>query len=108
MEGQPAWQGRAPEAWIAKTEGLDSVSSDSQWDLTSGMLKVNSSALGEQGGERTLGRAVDPRKTAQLGGGTKVLATAISLSHPPAEIPKGTSSVTQVACTSQMPNTVLL
>ena len=51
QEGQPAWQDRAPEVWLAKVEGLDCVSSDSQWDLTSGMLKVNSSALGE-GGER--------------------------------------------------------
>ena len=45
-EGQPAGQGRASEVWLAKAEGLYSVSSDSQGDLTSGMLKVNSSALG--------------------------------------------------------------
>ena len=50
MDGQPTWEGRAPEVWLAKVEGPDSVSSESQWDLTSGMLKVNSSALREQGG----------------------------------------------------------
>ena len=47
VEGQPAQQGRAPEVWLAKVEELDSVSSDRQWDLTSGMLKVNSSAIVE-------------------------------------------------------------
>ena len=50
VEGQPTVQGRAPEVYLAKTEGLDCMSSDSQQDLTSGMLKVNSSALGEWGG----------------------------------------------------------
>ena len=34
-----------PKVWLAKAEGPDSVSSDSQWNLTSGMLKVNSSDL---------------------------------------------------------------
>ena len=63
VEGQPAQQGRAPEVWLAKAEGLDCLSSDSQQDLTSGMLKVNSSALGEWEGERTPGRRlVEPRK----------------------------------------------
>ena len=51
MEGQPIRQGRAPKVRLAKVEGLDSVSSDSQWDLTYGMLKVNSSALREWGGQ---------------------------------------------------------
>ena len=50
VEGQPTWQGRAPKVWLIKAEGLDSVSSDSQQTLTSGMLRVNSSALGERGG----------------------------------------------------------
>ena len=49
VEGQPTRQGRAPKVWLAKAEGPDCMSSDSQWDLTSGMLKVNSSALREQG-----------------------------------------------------------
>ena len=50
VEGQPARQGRAPKVWLAKAEGLDSVSSDSQQYLTSGTLKVNNSALAEWGG----------------------------------------------------------
>ena len=50
VEGQPAGKGRAPEVWLAKPERPDSVSSDSQPDLISGMLKVNSSVLREQGG----------------------------------------------------------
>ena len=63
MEGQPAWQDRAPKVWLAKVEGPDSVSSDSQWDLTSGMLK-STALLGEQEGKRTLrGRVVEPGKT---------------------------------------------
>ena len=45
VEEQPAQQGRAPEVWLAKVEGPDNVSSDSQWDLTSGMLKVNRSGV---------------------------------------------------------------
>ena len=56
VEGQPALQGRAPKVWLAKAEGLDCVSSDSQWNLTSGMLKVNSSALGERGGREDTGK----------------------------------------------------
>ena len=49
VEGQPAGQDRAPGVWLEKAEGPDCVSSDSQGDLTSGMLKVNSSA-GRVGG----------------------------------------------------------
>ena len=52
---EPGWwrgslPGKAepPEVWLAKAEGPDCVSSDSQQDLTSGMLKVNSS-LSESG-----------------------------------------------------------
>ena len=56
VEGQPAQQGRAPKVWLANVEGLDSVSSDSQQDLTSGILKVNSSTLGEWGGQEDNGR----------------------------------------------------
>ena len=73
MEGQPALQGRAPEVWLAKAEGLDSVSSDSQRDLTFGTLKVNSSALGEQGGREDTGREScrAPEDRAQIGGQQK-------------------------------------
>ena len=46
--GRPGRQGRAPKLRLAKAVGPDSMSSDSQQDLTYGMLKVNSSALGEQ------------------------------------------------------------
>ena len=49
VEGQPTVQGRAPEVYLAKTEGLDCMSSDSQQDLTSGMLKVKSSAQRAEG-----------------------------------------------------------
>ena len=56
VEGQPTGQGRAPEVWLAKAEWPDSVSSDSEWDLISGMLKVNCSALGEQGRQEDAGR----------------------------------------------------
>ena len=54
MEGQPGWQGRAPEVCIAKAEELDRVSSDSQQDIISVMLKV--SAFRELGGRENAGR----------------------------------------------------
>ena len=38
--GAARCQGRAPEVWLAEVEGLDSVSSGSQRDLTCGMLKL--------------------------------------------------------------------
>ena len=50
VEWQHTQQGEAPKVWLAKAEGPHSVSSDSQQDVTSGMFKVNSSALREQGG----------------------------------------------------------
>ena len=56
VEGQPTRQGRATKVWLAKEEGPDSMSSDSWLDLTSGMLKVNSSALREGGGPEETGR----------------------------------------------------
>ena len=56
VEGQPSRQGRVPKVQLAKEEGPDSVSSDSQQDLTSGILKVNSSTLGEWGGQEDNGR----------------------------------------------------
>ena len=56
VEGQPTRQGRAPKVWLAKAEGPDSMSSDSEQDLTSGMLKVNSFALGDLGGREDTGR----------------------------------------------------
>ena len=49
VAAHPARQ--SPQVWLAKAEGPDSLSSDSQRDLTSGMLKVNSSALRELGGQ---------------------------------------------------------
>ena len=49
-------QDRAPKVWLAKVEALDPMSSDSQQDLTSRMLEVNSSALGEWGGQQDTGR----------------------------------------------------
>ena len=56
VEGQPTGQGRAPEVWLTKAKGPDSMSSDRQQDLTSGMLKVNSSALREWGRHGDVGR----------------------------------------------------
>ena len=53
--GPPAKQ--SPRVWLAKVKGLDGVCSDSQWDLTSGMLYVISSA--RRAGERV----VEPRRT---------------------------------------------
>ena len=40
VEGSPPRKAEPP-VWLAKAEVLDCMSSDSQWDLTSGMLKVN-------------------------------------------------------------------
>ena len=69
------WKGshparQSPQVWLAKVEGPDCMSSDSQQDLKSQMLKVNSSALESGEGERTPGgRVVEPQKTElSLGG----------------------------------------
>ena len=87
---RPARQ--SPREWLAKAEEPDECVLTA--GLTSGMLRVNSSALGEQGGQEDTGRescqALEDR--AQLSEGTKALVSAISLSHHPAKIPKGTSS----------------
>ena len=93
LEGHPAQQGRTSKVLLAKVEGM-TLSSDSQQDLTSGMLKVNSSAQREWVRQEDAGREScwAPEDRDQPGWGTKALASAISLSHPPAEIPKGTSS----------------
>ena len=72
------------------------MSSDCQWDLTSRMLKVNSSALGERRVGRVRGHweaeLLSLRRQNSAQWGTKALASAISLSHPSAKILKGTSS----------------
>ena len=57
---------------------------------------MSTALLSESGeGERMLGgRVVEPQKTELSSvGERKALANAISLSHPPDEIPKGTSSL---------------
>ena len=81
---------QSPRVWLAKAEGPDSVSSDSQRDLTSGMLKVNSSALREQEGKRTPGgRGVEPWKTELSSAGNKGTGQH-HLPHPsPRRNPKG-------------------
>ena len=68
------------------------MSSDSQWDLTSGMLKVNSSAqrAGRRGHQE--GELLNPGRQSSAQRGTKALASTISLSHPSVVILKGTSS----------------
>ena len=77
---------------LAKAEGPDCMSSDSQWDLTSGMLKVNSSAQRAGGREDTEGELLSPRRQSSAWRKKKALESTISLSHPTAKIPKGTSS----------------
>ena len=51
---------------------------------------------------------LSPGRQSSAWQGTKVLASTISLSHSPAEIPKGTSSVIELACTAQTASAVLL
>ena len=80
-----------------KAEGPDSVSSDSQRDLTSGRLQVDSSA-----GERE-GELLSPGRQSSAWRGTEALASAVSLAHPPAEIPKGTGSGMELAGTHKYP-----
>ena len=56
------WRGSPPckAEPLAKAKGPDSVSSDSQRDLISGMLKVNNSTLEDQGGQEDTGRVDEP------------------------------------------------
>ena len=100
QEGQPAWQDRAPEVWLVKAEGPDSMSSDSQWDLTSGMLKVNSSAR-EQEGERTPGGR-------GVGGEQRHWQVPKPSPMPQRKFQREPVPVNKLACTVQTPNTVLL
>ena len=60
---------QSPRVWLAKAEGPDCMSSDSQRDLTSGMLKFNSSAW-RAGGREDTGRerCWAPEDRAQLSG----------------------------------------
>ena len=54
--GGEARQARqSPQVWLAKAEGPDSMSADSQRDLTSAMLKVNSPPR-RVGGQKDTGR----------------------------------------------------
>ena len=46
---------QSPQVWLAKAEGPDSMSADSQRDLTSAMLKVNSPPR-RVGGQKDTGR----------------------------------------------------
>ena len=86
---RPARQ--SPRVWFAKVEGPDCVSSDSQQDLTSGMLKVDSSALEGSGrARRHWGRrGVEPGKTDLSSEGNKGTGQR-HLPHPsPSQNPKG-------------------
>ena len=86
------------------------MSSDSQWDLTSGMLKVNSSALAERGGqENPGGRVVEPWETELTSSGEQRHWQVPSPSPiPQPKFQKEPVPVTELACTVQTPNTVLL
>ena len=85
---------QSPPVWLAKAEGPDCMSSHSQRDLTSGILKVNSSVLREWGRARghQEGELLSPGRQSSAQQGTKVLASTITLSHPPARVPKGMNS----------------
>ena len=98
---RPARQ--SPRDWLAKAEGPDCMSSDGQRDLTSGMLKVNSSALREWGGQEDTRResCSAPEDRAQLSRGTKALASAISLSHPQPKFQREPVPLTELAYTTQ-------
>ena len=107
VEGQPTRQGRAPKVWLAKAEGPDCMSSDSQWDLTSGMLKVNSSALREQG-RCWEGELLSPVRRAQLGGGKRFWEAPSPSPIPQPYSKREPVPFTELACTAQTPNSVLL
>ena len=87
------------------------MSSDNQQDLTSGILKVNRSTLGEsREGEKTPGgRVVESQKTELSSEGNKG-AGQRHLPHPPPQQKSQREPVplTELACTAQTPNTVLL
>ena len=109
VEGQPIRQGRAPEVWLAKVEGPDCMSSDSQWDLTAGMLKVNSSALGSgrTRGHRE-GELLSPEDRALLCGKQGLWPAPSPSLIPQPKSQRETVPLTELACTAQTPNTVLL
>ena len=61
---------------------------------------------GKAGGQRE-GELLSPGQQSSAWQDTRALATAISLTHPPAKIPKGTSSC-QGACLHRKSNAVVL
>ena len=54
------------------------------------------------------GELLSPGEQSSAWWRTEALGSAISLTHPPAKIPKGTSSHHELACTTQTLNAVLL
>ena len=81
---------QSPRVWLAKAEGPDGVCSDSQQDLTSGMLRVNSSALREWGGREELGgTVVEPWKTELSSVGNKGAGQRHLPRPSPSRNPKG-------------------
>ena len=93
---RPARQ--SPQVWLAKAEGQDCVSSDSQRDLTSECYK-STALLGEREGERTPGgRVVEPRKTELSSEGNKAAGQRHFPLSSPSRNPKG----------NQFPSPILL
>ena len=98
---------QSPQVWLAKVEGLDGVCSDSQQDLTSGISQQLCSESGRAKGQREE-ELLSPKRQSSARWGTKALGNTISIAHPPAKIPKGTSCQQELACTVQTHNAVLL
>ena len=100
---------QSPRVWLAKAEGPDCVSSDSQRDLISGMLKVNSSAR-RVGGREDTGR----ERCQALEDGAQIGREARCWPAPsPSPVPQPKSQrepvpITELACTLQTPSAVLL
>ena len=102
---------QSPRVWLAKAEGPDGVSVFRQQVGLNIWKVINEQICSESGrSEGQLeGGLLSPGKQSSGLQGTKAIARAISLAHPPAKIPKGTSSC-QGTClhSAQTPNTVLL
>ena len=83
---------QSPRVWLAKAEGPDCMSSDSQRDLTWNVISQQLCSESRRAKGQWKGELLSPRGQSSAWRGTKALASAISLAHPLAKIPKGTSS----------------
>ena len=106
--GAARWAGQSPKVWLAKEKRQDPMRSDSQRDLTSGMLKVNSSALRVGGRGHQEGEIEHWKIELSLVGNKGTGKCHLPRPSPQPKSQREPVPVTKLACIVQTPNAVLL